>query len=103
VAVAGVTGERSRVAEGLADRLRELRAQTQLPLCVGFGVSTPDQAAALREVADGVIVGSAVVRQVEALAGDAVADAAPLEALAKWSRSFVEALKMGPGQPQARV
>ena len=46
----------------LLDQLRWLRTQTDLPLCVGFGVSRPEHVELLREVADGVIVGSALVR-----------------------------------------
>ncbi len=42
-----------------------LRKQTALPLCVGFGISTPEQVGPLRETADGIIVGSAFVRRVE--------------------------------------
>ena len=42
-----------------------LRQQTDLPLCVGFGISKPDHVRMLRDVADGVIVGSAVVRRLE--------------------------------------
>lgn len=93
VAVAGVTGERTGLSAGIEGRLRELRTLTSLPLCVGFGVSGPEQAIALREVADGVIVGSAVVRQVEAMSGEPAADAARLEAFGKWSREFVQALQ----------
>lgn len=92
VAVAGVTGERSGIADGIGERLRGLRELTTLPLCVGFGVSHPDQAAALRDFADGVIVGSAVVRQVETMAGDPEGDRQRLEELSRWCRGFVEAL-----------
>lgn len=65
VSVAGITGERDRLPEELADRLRWLRTQTDVPLCVGFGVSRPEHVRSLREVADGVIVGSALIRRLE--------------------------------------
>jgi tryptophan synthase alpha chain len=65
VSVTGITGERDRLPEELLQQLAWLRQQTALPLCVGFGISKPDHVRMLREVADGVIVGSALVRRVE--------------------------------------
>ncbi len=65
VSVAGITGERQRIPEELHDQLAWLRSQTTLPLCVGFGISKPDQVRLLRESVDGVIVGSALVRFLE--------------------------------------
>jgi tryptophan synthase alpha chain len=66
VSVAGITGERSALPAELIGQLRWLREQTTLPLCVGFGISKPEHVRGLREHVDGVIVGSAVVRQVQA-------------------------------------
>ncbi len=63
VGIMGVTGERDRLAAGatvVADRLRDV---TDLPVCIGIGVSTPDQAAEACRRADGVVVGSALVRR----------------------------------------
>lgn len=57
----GVTGARSELATGLNAEVRALRAASSLPVAVGFGISTPEQAAEVAAVADGVIVGSAVV------------------------------------------
>lgn len=65
VSVTGITGERDRLPDALLDQLRHLRQQTDLPLCVGFGISRPDHVRMLRDVADGVIVGSALVRRLE--------------------------------------
>lgn len=62
ISVAGTTGERNRLPDELTGQLRELRQQTDLPLAVGFGISSPDQVPVLQGVADGVIVGSAIVR-----------------------------------------
>lgn len=70
IAVAGTTGARTELAPHLAEMLKSLRSQTALPLAVGFGISAPDQIDHLRGKADGVIVGSAVVRHLEALATD---------------------------------
>ena len=65
VSIVGITGERDRLPETLREQLRQLRSMTELPLCVGFGISKPDQAKELREIADGVIVGSALVKKLE--------------------------------------
>ena len=67
IAVAGTTGERERVADALLDQLRWLKDETDLPLAVGFGISKPEHVEPLRGLADGVIVGSAIVRQMEAV------------------------------------
>jgi tryptophan synthase alpha chain len=66
VSVVGITGARSELPPELLEQLRWLRTQTPLPLCVGFGISTPDHVRMLRDAADGVIVGSALVRKLEA-------------------------------------
>jgi tryptophan synthase alpha chain len=58
----GVTGARDKLPPELPDTIARLRQATTLPICVGFGVSTPDQAAAVARLADGVVVGSAIVR-----------------------------------------
>jgi tryptophan synthase alpha chain len=64
VSVTGITGERSELPAGLVDNVSWLREQTELPICIGFGISGPETAAKLAPVADGLIVGSAVVRRV---------------------------------------
>ena len=65
VSVTGITGARDRLPDQLLDQLAWLRRQTDLPLCVGFGISTPEHVRMLRDAADGVIVGSALVRPLE--------------------------------------
>ncbi len=70
VARTGVTGERDRLEPELVERVRKLRRLLRLPLAVGFGISTPEQVAAVSGVADGVVVGSALVRTVEELGRD---------------------------------
>jgi tryptophan synthase alpha chain len=63
VAVTGTTGERNSLAESFADLVGRTRAHTELPVAVGFGIATPEQAAhAAQAGADGVIVGSRLVR-----------------------------------------
>jgi len=61
VTVTGVTGARAELPPDLAERLRELRALSPVPVAAGFGISRPEQAAALKGLADGVVVGSALV------------------------------------------
>ena len=65
VSLTGVTGVRSELPTDLVAHLRTLRGITTKPVCVGFGVSTPEQAALVGRHADGVIVGSAIVSLVE--------------------------------------
>jgi tryptophan synthase alpha chain len=66
----GVTGERKALPDELAREIKRLRRRLDLPLAVGFGISTPAQVAAVGEVADGVVVGSALVRLVEEQGAD---------------------------------
>jgi tryptophan synthase alpha chain len=61
----GVTGAREGLPPELPDTVARLRAAASLPICVGFGISTPSQAAAVARLADGVVVGSAIVRAAE--------------------------------------
>ena len=83
ISVLGITGERDTLPIELAEFVSRVRSQTDKPLAVGFGISTPDQAAAVGEIADGVIVGSALIKA----AGQAEN---PVEA----AREFVKGLKM---------
>jgi len=61
----GVTGVRQDVPEDLAETVARLRSATDLPICAGFGISTPKQAAAVGRLADGIVVGSAIVQAAE--------------------------------------
>ncbi len=61
VAVAGITGTTSASAANLKPALDEIRKHTNLPICVGFGIKTPQDAKAMAEISDGVVVGSALV------------------------------------------
>jgi tryptophan synthase alpha chain len=72
----GVTGISERLPDELPQTVERLRAASTLPVCVGFGVSRPEQAAAVARIADGVVVGSAIVRA----AGESVDAAAKLTA-----------------------
>ncbi len=68
VSITGITGERREVSPELIDNVGWLREQTPLPVCIGFGISTPEHVRLLGPVADGLIVGSAIVRRVAAAA-----------------------------------
>ncbi|HEX9092363.1 MAG TPA: tryptophan synthase subunit alpha [Coriobacteriia bacterium] len=64
VSSVGVTGERDRLPEGLADLVARVReASGGIPVAVGFGIGTPEQAASVGRIADGVVIGSAIVRR----------------------------------------
>ena len=60
----GVTGVQSRVASSLADRVGEIRRHTKLPIAVGFGISTAEQAREVAQIADAIVVGSAIVQRI---------------------------------------
>jgi tryptophan synthase alpha chain len=68
VSVAGITGERTKLPPDLVDNVGWLRTQTDLPICIGFGISQPEHVKLLAPVADGLIVGSAIVRRIAAAA-----------------------------------
>jgi len=60
----GVTGMQEKVAESIATMTEKIHAHTELPIAVGFGISTPEQARAVAQCAEAVVVGSAVVNQI---------------------------------------
>ncbi len=64
VSVTGITGERTELPPEVVDNVAWLRTQTPLPVCIGFGISRPEHVRMLAPVADGLIVGSAIVRRV---------------------------------------
>jgi tryptophan synthase alpha chain len=61
----GVTGLQETTSTSLPETILRLRSTTSLPICVGFGISTPAQARSVGALADGVVVGSAIVRAAE--------------------------------------
>jgi tryptophan synthase alpha chain len=64
VSVTGITGERTQLPPELQDNVAWLREQTELPVCIGFGISQPEHVKLLAPAADGLIVGSALVRRI---------------------------------------
>jgi tryptophan synthase alpha chain len=87
VGLLGITGERDSLAASAKVIAKRLKEVTDLPVLVGVGISTPDQAVEVCEVADGVVVGSAVVRRI-------VETGSP-EAVAELVGSFRDALDKG--------
>lgn len=73
VSVAGITGKQQAAMDSIEEAVGRLKASTDLPVAVGFGVRTPEQAAAIARVADGVVVGSALVELVAQHGDDAPA------------------------------
>jgi tryptophan synthase alpha chain len=85
VSLTGVTGARSELPPELEDNVARIRALSKAPVCVGFGVSTPEQASRIARFADGVVVGSALV--------DCIERAPSREAAVPEAACFVAALK----------
>jgi tryptophan synthase alpha chain len=79
----GVTGERAALSNALEPLIARTRAVTNLPLAAGFGISTPEQAGVVAKMADGVVVGSAIVRMIEKNASSFEKCEAELEAFAR--------------------
>ena len=67
----GVTGTRSNIKTDLASIVDVLRESTSVPCAIGFGISTPEQAAKMSAVSDGAIVGSAIIKIIEKYGRDA--------------------------------
>jgi tryptophan synthase alpha chain len=65
VSLTGVTGARSQMPVNLDEFVGNVRKATDKPLCVGFGISTPEQAKKISQIADGVIIGSQIIKLME--------------------------------------
>lgn len=88
VSMTGVTGNALVVSDALLETVAKVKRLTSLPVSVGFGVSNPDQAAALSDVADGVIVGSALIKKCL----DAPDELTAIKAVSHLSRGIIERL-----------
>ncbi len=91
IAVAGITGVREKVAEELVEQLRWLKTETETPLAVGFGISQPEHVDPLRDVADGVIVGSALVNYLQKVADKELTFDEALKQIARFTREMSDA------------
>jgi len=90
VSVVGITGTQTSVAGQVEALVGRLRSITDLPLCVGFGVSKPEHVKALREIADGVIVGSALVKKLERATTDRAGALEDLSTLVRSLRGAID-------------
>jgi tryptophan synthase alpha chain len=86
VSVTGVTGERKSISEDLGELIVRVREHTDVPVCVGFGISTPEQAKKVGQMADGVIVGSACVKTIGG-------SETPVETAKRFAAEFRDALQ----------
>ncbi len=91
IAVSGTTGERQDIGESIAEQVRKLKQSHGLPVCVGFGVSSPAQVREVCDFSDGAIVGSAIVRRIAAC----VEKSMPQDELVAEVTSFVKSLVCG--------
>jgi len=89
VSITGITGAGSATTEAVEAAITRIKAETDLPVVVGFGVKTPEQGAALGKVADGVVVGSAII---DSIAGRLDRKGAPKVGLVKHVTAFVKSL-----------
>ena len=83
----GVTGTRSEITTDLGSIVKVLRANTSIPCAIGFGISTPEQAAKMAAVSDGAIVGSAIIKIIDRYGKDAP------EKVGEYVKSMKEAIK----------
>jgi len=90
VSITGITGERSQLPAELMDNVAWLREQTDVPVCIGFGISQPEHVSQLAPVADGLIVGSAIVRRIGELASKP--RSAVLSDIGRYASSLISAL-----------
>ncbi len=87
----GVTGSHGAPSDQIGEQVAAIGAQSSVPVCVGFGIATPEQSAMVASVSDGVVVGSAIVRQIELNAG--APDVAAR--VAAFTAPLIEAAKAG--------
>ncbi len=93
VSVTGITGERTELPADVVENVAWLKGQTSLPICIGFGISKPEHVRLLAPVADGLIVGSAIVRRI------AEAGTRPREQVLSEIGRFAETLITALGNP----
>lgn len=93
VSVTGITGERTELPTDLQENVTWLREQTDLPICIGFGISQAEHARLLAPVADGLIVGSAIVRRIARAVESARSEV--LAELGEYAKTLVAAMRAG--------
>ena len=91
VSVVGITGERSALPPELVENVTWLRSQTDLPICIGFGINKPEHVKLLGPVSDGLIVGSAIVKRIAQAAE--MGKEATVESVGQYVDELMTALK----------
>jgi len=91
LSVSGITGERDRLPDNIESNLRQLRSMTKRPVCVGFGISKPEHLAQLAPLADGAIVGSAIVKKITQMGAASPADIA--QAVGDYCKSLLSKVR----------
>lgn len=90
VSVAGITGERTQLPPNIVENVSWLKSQTDLPICIGFGISKPEHVHMLKDACDGVIVGSAIVRRLSEAATKPAAEV--IQGVGEYAQSLLDAL-----------
>lgn len=93
ISVSGTTGVRAELPPELLEQLKALRKSTELPLAVGFGIGKPEQVESLRGLADGVIVGSAIVKKLERLSDQSATRDDALRDMGEFAAALVAAAR----------
>ena len=65
VSVTGITGSKNLDIKNVEEQVKTIKKHTKIPICVGFGINTPEDAKNVAEIADGVVVGSSIVKLIE--------------------------------------
>jgi tryptophan synthase alpha chain len=89
VSVQGITGQRNRLSESLGAQVRQIKSETSLPVLVGFGISRPEHVREVCSIADGAIVGSAIVQHISQLATQKASRSAIVDSAAMFIESLV--------------
>lgn len=92
VSITGITGEQAELPTDLVDNLKWLRTKTELPICVGFGISKPEHAEVLKPVCDGMIVGSAIVRRIAKATTEGASSAEVLADVNEFATTMLSAI-----------
>lgn len=93
VSLQGVTGARAVVGRGVEEKVRLAQSLGDVPVCVGYGVATPDHAEKIGAYADGIVVGSAIVDRIESAVSNATSSSAATAAAVEEVGRFIEELK----------
>jgi len=91
VSIAGITGERTELPPNIVDNVKWLKEQTDLPICIGFGINKPEHVHMLKDACDGVIVGSAIVRRLSEAATRPVSEV--VQEMGDYADTLLEALR----------